>query len=298
VGISGYIVFIVLLFFALKFWGYLTFYTILLVGWAALGYESLSKKSHLTIEQKKDFMDVFESVAAAFVVLLSLEIGVIYFVSEYIKDVTPLFVAMFFLNIFLIFLFRKKDEDKKTIKAAQKTNFDFAPKKVRMFKRYVKDETDAKSGYYALDPILKKSDYTVSDVRIAPVIWGEYEGIFLDEVRKEYEPHKIYKELIDYYNNHGKKYGLKKIDYKKFNENFKGKKRIHAEMRIVTHYLNLVEKGVPIRISQLLQISDEKYMDSFIYFLMGLPSRRFVPKSIFYAIHNYKHNKNFSRGEK
>ncbi len=274
------------------------FYFLLFVVWALYSLNVISQKKHLTIEQKREFENIFESVAAAFGILLFAEIGAIYIASKYIKDVTPLFVGMLFLNIFLIFIFRKKDEDKKTIKAAQKTNFDFAPKKVRKFKKYVKDETDAKSGYYALDPILKKSDYTVSDVRIAPVIWGEYEGIFLDEVRKEYEPQKIYKELIDYYNLHGKKYGLKEIDYKKFNENFSEKKRIQAEMRIVTYYLRLIEKGVPIRISQLLQIADEKYMDSFVYFLMGLPSKRFVPKSVFYAIHNYKHNKNFNRGEK
>lgn len=270
----------------------INFYTVVFfafLSWVITTLLDIEKSYHLTQEQKLSFEDTFFTLAIYYASILSAEAAVYYVATDYIPE--QIIITIFiFINLLSAFFFPSgKREDPKKILATQNSNFpNLAIQKVAKFGKLIKSETNTDHNYYLFEPIHKKSDLTIDKIQIKNVFRAEARNIFSPELKKDAQDHIVYRELINYYNTAGSAYGLDQIDYderilKKIKE---GKiKRFMLEKFIFEQFQKLIEKKIPIRISQLLQhAADEPYLSNYIYFLMCLESKKFVSNAVLYAI--------------
>lgn len=247
-----------------------------LVIWVFTWSRSADSLKWATTMQKRKYEDVYEAV---FVFLFSLILSEI-LLAEFGNLDSKLSAALLIsFNLLFVFFLRSKKRDPRTIQAAQNKNFDLPIKKVEIFDKNIKTETEEKSKYYHLLPVLNRSDLTVEKIELGKYTMSEY-SLLERELLKPYVPNNVYDNLIEYYNRKGAEYGLR-------TEAWEGewKNRGIAEMRIMTLFLRLIDKKIPIRISQLLQhVGEVKYLSNFVYFLMCLESEKIVPKAVLYAL--------------
>lgn len=265
------------------------------VVWAYYSIVSIHDMRHATQLEKQQYEETFIYVAAVFAGLLIAEVVAVDIAKEYMNIREEWYMAVLLAaNLFIIFLFRNKQrENNKKTYAKQKQNFDLKSKKITRFGNRVKDETKTDLGYYHLTPVFNKTDMTIDSMKLAAHTKTEY-NLLKRELKKPFKTHLVYRELIGYYNRKGKDYGLKTVDYEHFLEIYTEKNRGTAEMNITGLYLDLVKKRIPVRISQLLQYaSDRKYLKNYIYFLMCIESKKFVPNAVLYAMLHIEHGKRF-----
>jgi len=264
------------------------------LAWFILSNKAIREKYYLTQWQKHFYEDTLLSFGMILSSVVFFE-AILYSVLEDTKiNKNIIILIIISINLFLSFLFREKEENNKKIYAKQSSNFTNLPiQKVVKFNKFIKNETDVDLNYYHLKPIHKANDMTVDSIKLNRVTIAEYK--YMKTIFKvvKFKNHIVYQELISYYNKYAKEYDLKKINYEKFILGMENKKRIEAERYIVSLFEKLVEKKIPIRISQLLQHSkNRKYLSNYIYYLMSLESKKFVSNSILYFILFYEFDKN------
>lgn len=255
---------------------------LLFIAWVAANV--LHESKSLTTEEAKKRSNIFTSAVALNFIIVSLIVILVIAINKYIPEFKMHGYTLLFALLFLInYLLGSKIENyrlySKEILAKPLTSFsNLSVRKKLNFKEKIDEDYDIDVDYYRYRNVLISVDYTVDRIEFNRLFNLEYK-MFQDEIKKD-KPSKLsaaQKMLVDYYNRVDTVYALPKI------EELEGKTRIEIETRIVEAFKILVSKNLPIRISQLLQIAKDARETGFIYFLMGLEARRFVPLGAIYA---------------
>ncbi|SFP96121.1 hypothetical protein [Hydrogenimonas thermophila] len=259
----------------------------LFMFWAIQTYLEIQNSKSLTREEKFERSDIMLSLFLINFAIMSIVSIFVYFVETKFREQKWYFYSaglfiFFLLNMFLSKKISELKFNNADIKAKILTNFkNLKSRKKNKFEKYVNEDIDL--DYYHFKKILNKKNLTVEALELNNLTKLELKN-FEKTVEKEKELKKlsvVLKNLINYVNNIEDEYNIENIT----KDDIKGMKRIEVEELITKKFIELKNRNIPIRISQLLQYTRNEREKQFLYFLMGLPAGRFVANGIIYALY-------------